>query len=596
MISEAARRRRFLTWRNAAASFVVALAIWGLAAAGWLLFGSPGHESGIPDERPSIAVLPLANRSGLEEDEYFTDGVHDEILTRLSKISGLSVRARTSVMEYRDSPKNIRQIGQELNARYVLEGGVQRAGTTVRITVQLVDSETDEHVFAETYDRELSLENLLAVQRELALRIADALQTTLTAEEREQIARVPTESPEAYDYYLRALEYLGRPGVREENYGNAQRMLEQAVEIDPRFALAYARLSTVHAEAYEYALDRSDERLRRAREAADRALRIDPSLPDGHLALGYYYYAIRDYDAASQEIAIAERGLPGSVYLLWVRALVLKRQGEWDEALASLEQALTLSPREPYLLFERGLTYFSLRRYEEAEADFDKALALQPDALEVAVVKALVPLIGRGETGPLRALVAGIPVAFDAGGGITVLRWTVDYLDRDYAAALEVVSKSEHEFFQSQGGVAPKTLLAGACYAGMGETDRGRAAGDSARRDLEARLRERPDDPQLYKALSSAYALLGQKEEAIQAAQRAVELMPISKDAVDGPGYVRNLAAIYARFGEVDAAVERFERYLSVPAPESIESILLDRLIDPVRDEPRFRALVAKYE
>jgi serine/threonine-protein kinase len=541
-------------------------------------------------------VLPLENRSGLDVDRYFTDGIHGEILTQLSKISGLSVRGRTSVMEYRDSPKNLRQIGEELDARYLLEGGVQRAGGTVRINVQLVDSETDEHVFAETYDRELSLDNLLAVQRELALRIADALETRLTAQERERIERYPTNNIEAYDFYLRGLEYLGRPGVRQENYENAQRMLERAVGLDPGYALAFGRLSTLHAEAYEYALDRSEQRLRLAREAADRAIRIDPELPEGHLALGYYYYVVRDLDLALEELAIAERGLPGSAWFLWVRALVLKRQGEWDEALASLERALALSPREPYLLFELGTTYFSLRSYEEAEAHFDRALALQPDAVEVAVLRAFVPLFGRGDTGPLRALAEAIPLAFDVTGGITVLRWYVNYLDRDYAAALEVVSQSEREYFESQSGVAPKTLLLGACYAAMGQTERARAAGDSARRDLEAWLRERPDDPLLHQSLSSAFALLGQKEEAIRAAQRAVELMPISEDAVDGPGFVRNLASIYARFGEVDAAVEQFDRYLSVPAPESIKSILLDRLIDPVRDDPRFQALVARYE
>jgi serine/threonine-protein kinase len=541
-------------------------------------------------------VLPLENRSGLEEDRYFTDGIHDEILTQLSKISGLSVRGRTSVMEYRDSPKNLRQIGEELDARYLLEGGVQRAGGTVRINVQLVDSETDEHVFAETYDRELSLDNLLAVQRELALRIADALEARLTPQERERIERYPTNNIEAYDFYLRGLEYLGRPGVRQENYENAQRMLERAVEIDPGYALAYGRLSTLHAEAYEYGLDRSEGRLRQAREAADRAIRIDPDLPEGHLALGYYYYVVRDLDLAQEELAIAERGLQGSAWFLWVRALVLKRQGQWDEALVSLERALALSPREPYLLFELGLTYLSLRGYEEAETYFERALARQPDAVEMDLVRRLVPLMGRGETGPLRELAEAIPLAFDVTGGITLLRWYVNYLDRDYAAALEVVSQSEHEYFELQGGVAPRTLLLATCYEAMGQTDRARAAADSARRDLEARLRKQPDDPPLHQNLSLAYALLGQKEEAIRAAQRAAELMPISEDAVDGPAFVRNLASIYARFGEVDAAVEQFERYLSVPAPESIQSILLDRLIDPVRDDPRFQALVAKHE
>ncbi|UCC83225.1 MAG: tetratricopeptide repeat protein, partial [Gemmatimonadota bacterium] len=332
------------------------------------------------------------------------------------------------------------------------------------------------------------------------------------------------------------------------------------------------------------------------REAAERALEIDPELPGGHGALGYYYYAVRDYDRALEELAIAERGSPGSSWEPSVRGSILKRQGKWDEALASEKRALALSPRDHDLLARVGRTCVSLRRYEEAEPHFDRALALQPDALEVAWEKAMVPLFSRGDTGPLRALVEEIPPGLDPWGLVTFLHWYVEYLDRDYAAALEVLSHSEFEFFEFPGGSAPRTLLIGACYGLLGETDLAQAAGDSARRDLEARLIERPDDPWLHMALGLTHMLLGQKDEAFRAARRAVELLPISEDAVDGPAAVRTLAAVYAWFGEVDAAVEQFDHYLSVPAPESIEFILLDPLVDPIRDDPRFQALVDKYE
>jgi serine/threonine-protein kinase len=591
-----ARRRRLLTWRNAGLSMLVALALWGVAATAWMVFGSREVETAAAGERPSVAVLPLENRSGLEEDRYFTDGIHDEILTQLNKISGLSVKSRTSVMEYRDSPKNIREIGEELDARYLMEGGVQRAGQTVRINVQLIDAESDDHVFAETYDREMSLENLLAVQREVALRIADALETTLTTEERERIEKVPTENPEAYDYYLKGLEYLyGRPGLREENARYAQQMLERAVELDPGFAEAYARLAHLHVATYEFAHDRSEDRLTQAREAAKRALEIDPHLSWARFSLAYYYYATRGDDRALEQLEMAERGQPGLDRVAWLRGMILRRQGEWDEALNSFERALTLSPREPSFLFYVGDTYLSLRRYDLAEIYFDSALALEPDFLEVALVKAMVPLYGRGDTGPLRALLADMPPGFDPWGLFTLMHGWVEYLDRDYAAALDVLSDSEEEYLEIPGGIASVTVLRAYCHAWMGRIGRARATADSARRDLEARLSERPDDPDLHGLMGVAQAFLGRRDAAVRAAQRAVELRPISEDAVEGPGHVDNLATVYAVLGEVDAAVEQFDRYLSVPAPHSIEYILLDPGIDPIRDDPRFQALVEKY-
>jgi serine/threonine-protein kinase len=315
--------------------------------------------------------------------------------------------------------------------------------------------------------------------------------------------------------------------------------------------------------------------------------------------LGYCYFAVRDYEAALEEVEIAERGRPGS----WLRALILKRQGKWEEALASLEQALALSPREPFLLENLGFTYVSLRRYEEAEIYHDRALALRPDAVETALSKAMVPFFGRGDTGPLRTFLAGIPAGVDPWGLVTTLRWYVEYFDREYPAALEVLSRSGFDYieYEAAGGSgsgvsAPRTLWMGMSYAGMGEAQLARPAADSARRELERRLRERPDDPRLHFSLSQAHALLDQREEAVRAAQRAVELVPLSEDAENGPNYVLNLANIHAWFGEVGAAVESIDLYLSVPAPRSIESILRDPAVDPIRDDPRFQALVAKYK
>jgi len=596
---EAGRRRRLLTWRNAGLSFMAALAVWGVVATGWMLFGDRGMDSGT--ERNMLVVLPFENL-GATEDEYFADGLTEEITARLASVSGLGVIGRTSAVRYKNTDKGIKQIGEELGVDYILEGTVRwqrrlEGRGRVRVTPQLVRVSDATHLWASVYEEDLA--DIFDVQESIARQVASELNVTLLEPERRALAAKLTANLEAYDNYLRGLEfYGGRPGLRLEDVQIAQRMLERAVELDPHFARAYAVLSDLHASAYEFALDRSEERLGQAREAADRALDIDPDLSYGHQVLGYYYYAIRDYDRALEELSIAERGLPGSTWLLHVRGFVQQRQGKWDESLASLERAVALNPRGPSLLTWLGLTYGSLRRYEEAETYFDRALAVQPDYLEAALVKAMIPLYRGGDTGPLRTLIESIPPSFDPWGLVTILHFWVEYLDRDYAAALEVISRSEREYFEWPGGSASKTLTMGMCFAAMDETDRAQAAADLARRDLEARLRERAGDPRLHVSLGLAHNVLGHKAEAIREAQRAVALLPISKDAWEGPDYVRNLANTYASFGEVDAAVKQYELYLSVPANPSysIKSILLDPAIDPIRDHPSFQALVDKYE
>ncbi len=558
-----------------------------------LLLGSRSAASGV--ERKAIAVLPFENLSPDPDFAFFADGIHEEIISQLGKIASLHVISRTSVMEYREQRGNLREIADELGVTNVLEGTVRRAGDRVRITTQLIDAENDAHLWSENYERQLS--DIFAVQADIAHRVTSALEAELSAEEEESVAARPTDNLEAYDYYLKAIDYLGRPSVRLDNFQNAQRMLEQAAELDPRFATAYAQLSVVHSFFYEYALDRSEERLRLARAAVDRALQIDPDLPYGHRVLGNYLYTVGEYDRALEELAIAERGLPGSG--LWVRGLIMKRKGRWDEALASLEGAVVLSPREPGLLFLLAQTLNSLRRYEEAETYYRKSLALQPDLVEARLAIAMIPLWRSGDTRPMRTLIDGIPPGFDPWGLVTVLRWYVEYYDREYAAALEVLSHSDLEYFEmGSSGFAqffvPRTLYLAMCYAALGQIDLAHAAADSARRDLEARLLEQPDDPRMRSSLGRAYALLGNKEAAIREGRRAVELEPISKDAVDGTYFVLNLGYTYARLGDVDGAVEQFERYLSVPAPGSIAFILADPSVDHVRDHPRFQALLTK--
>jgi tetratricopeptide (TPR) repeat protein len=264
-------------------------------------------------------------------------------------------------MEYKGRSQNLRVIAEQLGVANILEGTVRRANGRVRITTQLIDAVTDEHLWAEIYDRDLA--DIFDVQSDVAQQVAMALKATLTPAEKGRIADKPTENLEAYDHYLLGMEYYGRPGNELDDLRNAQMMFERAVELDPRFALAYARLSGLHASFYWFALDRSEERAKLSLQAVERALQIDPDLPDGHLALGRYYYQVhRDYDRALEEFAVAERGLPGEATLLYWRGLIWRRQGKWDEALASLERAAALDPRSLDVLNNLAHTYTRLRR------------------------------------------------------------------------------------------------------------------------------------------------------------------------------------------------------------------------------------------
>jgi TolB-like protein len=388
---EAGRRRRLLTWRNAGLSFLAALALWGIVTTGWIVFGRDAEESAAAADRPSVAVLPLENRSGREEDRYFTDGIHDEILTQLTKISGLSVRGRTSVMQYRDSPKTIPQIGEELNARYLMEGGVQRAGETVRVNVQLLDSETDEHVFAETYDRELSLENLLAVQREVALRIADALKATLTAQERQRIEKVPTDNLDAYDYYLRGRHYFYRRTPDDLNL--AVEAYGRAIELDTTFAPAYAGLASVYAVSmlFDYRLAPDPySAARRALAMADAALAFDTDLGEAYAARAYIgTFLWLPFDDVARDARQAIRLTPGSADAHGWYAHLLAREGRIDEAIREDSLAIELDPLAPGRRTGAAGNASLGDRYELALREADRALALVPGLPVAKATKAL---------------------------------------------------------------------------------------------------------------------------------------------------------------------------------------------------------------
>ena len=595
---ETSRRRRFLTWRNAVGTFVIALAAWGVVAIGWLLVGrGEPRTDAVAAERPSVAALPFVNRSGLQEDEYFTDGIHDEILTRLAKISGLSVRGRTSVMPYRDSPKNLREISQELDARYILEGGVQRAGETVRINLQLVDAENDEHLWAETYDRELSVENLLAVQSEVALRVAEALDARLTAGDTTGLAARPTDNLEAYDYYLRGNDYRKRDelGYLERASLTAVEMYESAVELDPDFALAWAALAQAHTDVWWNGYDPSADRWKRARAAAERALALEPELAEAHRALGRCYQYQWDYRRAGEEYERARRANPNDADLLVDIANLRERQNEVGAALALYGRAAELDPRSVKTAMSYGYALARAGRYAEAESQFDRAIALAPDQIAPYGTKLDYWVDIRGDReGARRVLREGSARMGALAFATNLMSWDYAYFrvfadeEAEWLDRLSVESfghDSVSQYFYH--------LAKGWSHADGGRPALARASYDSARVILEDWLRRAGGGGYWLRDLSWAYAGLGRSAEAIATARRALEAVPPSKDALYGNENVLTLARTYVMLGQAEEALDLLTSLIE-RAPYYAGGLRVDPLWDPLPDDPRFQALLER--
>jgi len=587
--TEAARRRRLLTWRNAVASFVVALAVWGVVATGWLLFGERATPEEV-DARKSIAVLPFDNIGGANENVAFTDGIHDDIITHLQKIGDLTPISRTSVLGYRDTNKNLRQIADELGVATVLEGGVQRSGNRVRINAQLIDAETDEHLWAETYEEDLTAENIFAIQTNIAQRIASALKAQLSPEESERIAARPTENLQAYEQYQAAKQFTTHneePLIRVK-----VRMYEEAIELDPDFALAHAAVSLFYGNLY-VSFGRDEEDLSKAKVHADRALELDPDLAEAHSALGQYYYkGFRDYERALEHLAVARELSPNGSSYNWIMAIE-RRMGDWEAALAAIEKAVELSPRSVGWVEELPTTHLWMRHYEEAISLSDRAIALDParnfsyhwkawaylnteGGAEAAwqVLEEAERIRGRMETNYSQVFY-----------GRAQLRILHDrYEDRLRQRTLETYPGDDTlSYYHAKAH----------SYSVTEATELARAYFDSARVVLEGREVRSPQDH--HANLGVIYAGLGRADDAVREGQLAVEALPVSKDALMGPWYVATLAEIYVMVGENEAAIDQLEQVLSITCPISPPLLRADPMWDPLRDHPRFQALLEKY-
>jgi TolB-like protein/Flp pilus assembly protein TadD len=577
------RRRNIIT--------LIVVGILISAAAGFFLL--PRASARKIDK--SIAVLPFQNLSDEKENAYFADGVQDDVLTNLSKIGDLKVISRMSVMSYRgDGSRNAREIGKALGVGTLLEGSVRRVGNRVRVSVQLIDAENDQHLWAEDYDRDLT--DVFAIQTDLARKIASALQAKLSPNENARLDRQPTNDSDAYLLYVQAHDYANRPDRLRETSLKAEELYEQTIKLDPNFALAFAGLSAVESWMY-HAYEPIAARREKARLNADEALRLQPDLPEGHLALGYsYYYGDRDYQRALTEFEIARRDLPNEADAYSAIAAIQRRQGKWTESTANFEKSASLDPKNASVLFNFGINYMAQRDFETAGQLFDRAIAADPHSFAAHGMKSALAIAWKGDVGFAESQLASVPPGFDPDGLVTAARIWVLTLQRKFAEALPILEQFRGEILTyPERGPCPKPFLEGLLYSRLGDNEKAHAAFEQAKIVAERLVRDAPDDPGRHAELGAVLAGLGKREDAVNEGKKAVELLPESQDAFDGPQATAALAEIYAWVGEHDEAIRLLEHLLTVPGGLTVPTIKLDPVWDPLRQDPRFQALIDKY-
>ena len=544
----------------------------------------------------SIAVLPFQNLSDDPQNAYFADGIQDDVLTSLSKIGDLRVISRTSVMQYRDKAANVRDIGKALGVSNVLEGSVRRAGNKVRVNVQLIDANSDEHVWANDYDRDVT--DVFAIQSDLAQKIAEALQAKLSPGEKSMMERKPTENGEAYLAFVQA-HNLSCAFEDLEKLKQSEQLYARAIELDPNFALAIARYSQLESWLLHEG-DRAPERRDKARTLAERALQLQPDLPEAHLALGFsYYYGDNNYDAALREFEIAQRGLPNESKVYLAIGAIQRRQGKWVESTANLEKAVSLNPKDTWPLQNLAFNYQMLRDFTKANQTIDRALALDPNALGPWEVKSKLAIVEKGDFSVAEKAfeaVKSVPMSNEQKLKIAGDRANVLILERKYREGLQQAeSVSDDQLDALPAHLWSKYYYIGFARKALQDEAAARAAFLKAKNAVEEQLKRTPDNADTHVELAKVLAFLSERDSALAEAQRATELLPETKDAFGGPEVMAGVAEVYAILGESDRAIEILDRLLSRPSGVTTQALKINPIWDPLRRDPRFQGLIDKY-
>jgi len=545
----------------------------------------------------SIAVLPFENLSDDKDAGYFTEGVQTEILMHLSRVADLKVISRSSVMQYKSGViRNLRAIATELGVAHIVEGTVQRSKGRVRINAQLIDARTDAHLWGERYDRELA--DVFGIQTEVAEKIVSQLKARLSPDEKAAIEEHPTHDLTAYDLYLRAktlIDAISFSARAKENLFEAAQLLQDAVARDPAFLLAHYQLARAHDQIYFLGIDHTPARLSQADAAVQTTLRLRPGSGEAHLALAQHlYWGYRDYDRAREELALARSLLPNEPLVLVLAGYIDRRQGRWEQSIQEMESALELDPRNVFILQQISFSYETLRRYPEMAATLDRVLIIAPKDINTRVQRASVALEWQADTRPLHSAFQEI-MAEDPGAGATLIgQWLLLALcERDEAAARKVLAAISPEGNEELGVQYPKAWYEGLVARALGNSEGARAAFTTARAEVEKKVQAQPEYGPPLSLLGLIDAGLGRKEDAIREGRRAVELLPLSKDAMLGAALMENLALSYAWTGEKEAASNQLALLTAIPYDLSYGRLRLHPSWDPLRGYPGFEKIVA---
>jgi TolB-like protein/cytochrome c-type biogenesis protein CcmH/NrfG len=546
----------------------------------------------------SIAVLPFASLSEDKSNAYFAEGIQDEILARLSKIADLKVISKTSTQQYKSAPANLREIAQQLGVMNILEGSVQKVGDQVRVSVQLINAQNDSHVWADTYDRKLT--DIFGVESEIAKSIAESLRATLTGGEEQALAVKPTSNPEAYDAYLRGLAAEGQQLHSVYARETAVGFYEQAVQLDPAFALAWSRLSRADFDLYNSPNDPTDARRAAAKRALDMAQKLQPHSPETLLALATYQVVVlRDYELAKSTYRMVGKMLPGSSDVPASLAWIARRQGHWDETVGYYKQALVLDPRNIELLIGAAANYSDLRKFGAALKLCDRALDIQPNDSGLMAFKAGI-YQGQGNLEEAAKLLSDVsaenPSLFVFGAKVTQLR-----LERKLSEALRLLKARVAQYhFGAELEKGAFTVFLAFAQHEAGDSTGAKITAEQARNTLEPICKTQPDNDFAATCLSQAHALLGDKNSAVKEAERAIALKPSAQYGASSPGLNENLALVRTIIGENTGAISILALLLEVPyssgsslygTPITPALLRLDPTWDPLRADPAFRKL-----